>query len=1456
LATRSLGSLTLDLALRLGAFEQGLDKAGRISQQRMKQISKNVDLAAKTIAGFAVAGVGAFTAITASMIRTADEIDKLSKISGASAGEFQRYAYGAKTLGIEQEKLGDIFKDVNDKVGDFLNTGGGALADFFEQVAPKVGVTADQFRELSGPQALGLYVDSLEKAGASQQDFTFYLEAIASDATALLPLLRNGAAGFEELGKEAELVGAILDDRTIVAAKEFSRNLDVLRLLATGVARDTAQALTPSLASLTDILLETALGAREGAEGMRDLQIEAAAMTAAALETAEKLTIVGRTAAEALSPFAAYRAFAEGEGVFNRLARGLRELEAAGGDTGLGARFFDSFLENMRELDAEIAKGRAGTTGLSRDLVDAYTKAEEALQAQLATFGLTTEAAKVRAQIELGAYGKISEAQQQNLIELAKTLDAKQALAQASADAAANAKAEADAIERQAEALLAAGRAVLDDLLTPFERAQATLNEQAATLLEAFEAGLLGGLDRAGVESAVTALVDRFNAEWATGAEDGAKQYASIFEEELAKQLAQLQIAVRQDVIDTAISLGVNIDDDALKDLQEEFKELDDLGKVFDRIGGRAGEAFGEMSRLAKDFAVLQRDQAEAGFGAYATLAAGASNALAGLAGEGSKAAKALTLASELASTAAAIHAVAQAAAAPFPAGFAAAAAMISLMQSIGALSGGSAPSAGALDGSNYGGQRGIGAGGTVLGDPSEASESIVNSIESLQSVAEKGLDINRDMLQALKNIERLQAGVGAEFARFSASFGGAQSITLGGTLGDARASEYGNAGLGAFAEFIKDPTGFIRETLEGGAPIVEGLQQIFDELGSALGSAVETFGGDADRAREVFRSLELSGATLREGDDIGEQIAELIYSVGDAAFAVASGLVGIDISQFQRLGEGALETLTRLATQFTVLTDALDQFDISIRAKPQTLIAIADELAQRAGGVEQFADNIAGLFDVILTDEQQFERLREQLTSVFDGVGESLPLTREALGELISSLDLTTESGREAFTAISEANSLLGEFFDGLEEDAEELAAAAQASADFASNLQRQIGALQAGDAELYALGVRFDDLRAQATGLGGGPLLELVNQLYQLESGALAAARAAAEAARTMDLQIRLLTAQGDESGALALTRQRELEDAATDAERALLQQIFAAEDQAAAAQAAAAAASIASRATRDYASAVGDAGKAVADERERLERELLQLVGANEELRRREREGISSSNRALFDQIEALKDHREAMDEMAKSYTDIAGSISSFRDSLVGAANDSVGASLESVRATFGDVARRARLGDIDALRSFVGAGEQLREASAAQASSQLEFMRDLARLRQEAGLAEQTALRHVDLAEASFDQLSQQTLYLAGIRGELQQLRGVPVSSLAIDADIGSVHQVNPAPAAALVPRASTSTDPETQRILTDVRRLLQQLYDNSEEGMQTGVPVRAFETSGLLTRTAA
>lgn len=229
-----------DIAVQVGADVSGLQDGMRKGSKAVKGFENNSAEMGRKFAkisvgiGLAAAAItGAITKMAADASRTAKEIQNLSNVSGIGVEAFQRLAVGGRAVGIEQEKLADIFKDVNDKFGDFMATGAGPLADFFENIAPAVGVTADQFAKLSGPEALQLYVSSLEKAGVSQQQMTFYMEALASDATALVPLLADNGKEMRKLGDEAQRSGRILGKDAVNAgtklAATFSNAGDILR---------------------------------------------------------------------------------------------------------------------------------------------------------------------------------------------------------------------------------------------------------------------------------------------------------------------------------------------------------------------------------------------------------------------------------------------------------------------------------------------------------------------------------------------------------------------------------------------------------------------------------------------------------------------------------------------------------------------------------------------------------------------------------------------------------------------------------------------------------------------------------------------------------------------------------------------------------------------------------------------------------------------------------------------------------------------------------------------------------------------------------------------------------------------------------------------------------------------------------------------------------------------------
>jgi hypothetical protein len=183
-----------------------------------------------------------------------NEISTLAQVAGISAERFQELSYGARSVGVENDKLGDIFKDVQDKVGDFLSTGGGELQDFFEKIAPQVGVTADQFRTLSGPEALQLFVSSLEKANLSQSQMTFYLESIADDASRLLPLLQNNGNGFAELSKQARELGLVLSNDVVAQGVQLQTSLGTMDALTENLHQRLAIGLNPTVSELSGLM--------------------------------------------------------------------------------------------------------------------------------------------------------------------------------------------------------------------------------------------------------------------------------------------------------------------------------------------------------------------------------------------------------------------------------------------------------------------------------------------------------------------------------------------------------------------------------------------------------------------------------------------------------------------------------------------------------------------------------------------------------------------------------------------------------------------------------------------------------------------------------------------------------------------------------------------------------------------------------------------------------------------------------------------------------------------------------------------------------------------------------------------------------------------------------------------------------------------------------------------------
>ncbi|MCP8465932.1 hypothetical protein NK553_18430 [Pseudomonas sp. ZM23] len=371
---------------------------------RLKGLSNLARTAGAAIA--ASLSVGVFANWAKNTAAAATEMARFAQLSGTSVEEFQAWGFAAKSAGIEQDKLGDIFKDVQDKVGDFLQTGGGELKDFFTNVAPLAGVTAEQFRNLSGPDALQLYVSTLEKANLSQSEMVFYLEGIANDAALLLPLLRNNAEGFKSLREEAIELGLILDSQATKNLADFNQNLNTLESVSDGASKQIAGELAPTLSTLTGLMVDVSTKSGYASQIANVLSFALKGVASVAIVAGNAFGTLGRliggsAAAASLAASGDFKAAAD---VMREVVEdNLKEMKlAADRVTGL---WTDSFAEmgkqasqtgaEFRQVNQQVSASLSATSTKMKADYDALAKkAKTALQA------MTAEERKAKSDVE------------------------------------------------------------------------------------------------------------------------------------------------------------------------------------------------------------------------------------------------------------------------------------------------------------------------------------------------------------------------------------------------------------------------------------------------------------------------------------------------------------------------------------------------------------------------------------------------------------------------------------------------------------------------------------------------------------------------------------------------------------------------------------------------------------------------------------------------------------------------------------------------------------------------------------------------------------------------------------------------------------------------------------------------------------------------------------------------
>jgi len=225
--------------------------------QAFTAINSKLGTVAKHAAGTAAAVAGvtaAFGAFVVSSANNAKELEAQARLAGLNVEEFQSLSYAFGMFNIEQEKFADISKDVQDKLGDFIATGAGPFKDFFEQVAPKVGLTADALKDLSSTDVLIAVKKAMDDANVSAKEQVFYMEAIANDATLLLPALQNNGAAIKEYSDQFNNLNLAMSQAEVEKMAELANEFKRIEATTSSIGNKLASNFAEPLADLLEVL--------------------------------------------------------------------------------------------------------------------------------------------------------------------------------------------------------------------------------------------------------------------------------------------------------------------------------------------------------------------------------------------------------------------------------------------------------------------------------------------------------------------------------------------------------------------------------------------------------------------------------------------------------------------------------------------------------------------------------------------------------------------------------------------------------------------------------------------------------------------------------------------------------------------------------------------------------------------------------------------------------------------------------------------------------------------------------------------------------------------------------------------------------------------------------------------------------------------------------------------------
>lgn len=300
-----------------------LNRKLKLAQRSLQDFGSEAgEVAAKVAAPFAaLAGTVGFSiqsAITG-FAQAGDGLDKMSQRLGISAVTLQEWSYAATHAGAAPEELEDALKDLSEKIAEVAAGDTGDAAQLFEALGISVKDATGKIRPSS--EVFKDVADAIQRNEDPALRTKMAMVLMGDSGRKLIPMLSGGAKGLEDMAKQANELGLVMNQDAVSAAATMTDHMDDMKASVTAIGHEIGYRLSPIVISMSDRFRDLA-AANKGTFGAK---VEKVARSLA--EAINQIDFEGIASAVLTIADYAIRAF-NAVGGFNTVLYGLGALIA------------------------------------------------------------------------------------------------------------------------------------------------------------------------------------------------------------------------------------------------------------------------------------------------------------------------------------------------------------------------------------------------------------------------------------------------------------------------------------------------------------------------------------------------------------------------------------------------------------------------------------------------------------------------------------------------------------------------------------------------------------------------------------------------------------------------------------------------------------------------------------------------------------------------------------------------------------------------------------------------------------------------------------------------------------------------------------------------------------------------------------------------------------------------